>query len=553
MHTLSSKPATTAKPATNKPAPILTIKNLSVAFSGKTVVDHISLKLYAGETLALVGESGSGKSVSAHSILKLLPYPNACHPSGEILFNGIDLLQQPESLLKNIRGHKIGMIFQEPMTALNPLHSVEKQISEVLTVHYTLSPQQCREKTLTLLHKVQIPNPETRLKSYPHELSGGQRQRVMIAMALANHPEILIADEPTTALDVSVQREILQLLQDIQRSDNMAILLITHDLGIVRHYSNNVCVMKAGKIVEDNSCKDLFTSPKHPYTQALLNSNPEGSAVTIDLPAMGSDSQSQSPVLTTRGLSVKYPLHKPLFRAPSKFLHALKPIDLEIQRGTTLGIVGESGSGKTTLAMAILRLIPSQGEIHYRQQDLNQLKQKQLLPFRKHLQPVFQDPFASLSPRMTAGDIIAEGLQVHTELCRQEREQEVIKTMNIVGLDVSMRHRYPHEFSGGQRQRIAIARALILKPEVIVLDEPTSALDRAVQVQVITLLKQLQQRLKLTYIFISHDLQVIKALSHRIIVMRDGSVVEQGKTSDVLAQPQHVYTQALLEAAFFNK
>lgn len=526
----------------NQPAPILSVEDLSVAFNGQCVVKNISFSIRAGETLALVGESGSGKSVSAHSILKLLPYPNASHPSGKVHYNGQDLLMLSDAALQKIRGNHIGMIFQEPMTALNPLHSVEKQISEVLRIHKDLNKQQCREKTLELLDKVQIPDPEQRLKSYPHELSGGQRQRVMIAMALACEPKLIIADEPTTALDVTVQRQILQLLQDLQRQDNMALILITHDLGVVRHYSDNICVMHRGEIVEHNNCEALFKAPQHPYTKELLDSRPKGQAAPYDTQA--------ETILSTEMLSVKFPLHKPVFRAPTKFLHALKPTDISVQQGSTLGIVGESGSGKSTLAMAILRLLKSDGQITYKETKLQDLNQTQLRPYRKDIQVVFQDPFASLSPRMSVGAIIAEGLEIHERLSAKESDRRVIDAMQTVELDPETRHRYPHEFSGGQRQRIAIARALILEPKIIILDEPTSALDRAVQVQVINLLRRLQQERKLTYVFISHDLDVIKAISHQIIVMRSGEVIEQGNCLEILQAPQHSYTQALLDAAF---
>lgn len=529
----------------NQPTPLLSVENLSVAFNEQSVVKNISFSVNAGETLALVGESGSGKSVSAHSILKLLPYPSASHPSGKIHYNGQDLLALDDSALQKIRGNHIGMIFQEPMTALNPLHSVEKQISEVLRIHKDLDKQQCRQKTLELLHKVQIPNPEQRLKSYPHELSGGQRQRVMIAMALACEPKLIVADEPTTALDVTVQRQILQLLQDLQRQDNMALILITHDLGVVRHYSDNICVMHCGEIVEQSSCETLFKAPQHPYTKELLDSRPKGQAAPCDPQA--------ETILSTKMLSVKFPLHRPIFRAPSKFIHALKPTDINVQQGSTLGIVGESGSGKSTLAMAILRLLKSEGQVTYRQTDLHNLKQTQLRPYRKDIQVVFQDPFASLSPRMSVGAIIAEGLNIHEQLSAKESDQRVIDTMRTVELNPETRHRYPHEFSGGQRQRIAIARALILEPKIIILDEPTSALDRAVQVQVIDLLRRLQQDFKLTYIFISHDLDVIKALSHQVIVMRSGEIIEQGNCLETLQNPQNSYTQALLDAAFHDQ
>ncbi len=532
--------------------PLLDVKNLSVAFrrgptsnrpAVDTVVEDVSFNIYPGETLAIVGESGSGKSVTAHSIMKLLPYPMAFHPQGTIIFEGEDLVQYPSEQMQRIRGFKIGMIFQEPMTALNPLHTIGKQLGEALKLHApTLRKHELKEKTIAMLHKVQIDQPERRISSYPHELSGGQRQRVMIAMALAHEPRLLIADEPTTALDVTVQREILTLLKDLQHEMGMAILLITHDLGVVRHMANRIAVMHQGKLIEEQPCEDLFNHPQEDYTRMLLDSEPHHEAPAV----VG----GKKILLRTKELSVSFPLNKPLFGKPTRFLHAVKPINIEVSAGSTLGIVGESGSGKTTLALAILKLISSKGEIHYGQVPLHRLNERKVRPLRKEIQVVFQDPFASLSPRLPISDIIAEGLLVHTKQNNEEREQAVVKVMEEVGLDPEDRHRYPHEFSGGQRQRVAIARALILNPKIVILDEPTSALDRIVQIQVIDLLQKLQANRGLTYLFISHDLKMVKALSHQVIVMKQGQVLEQGNTQDVLNAPQHEYTQSLLDASF---
>jgi len=543
-----TSPAAQQEPDTVN-TPLLSIKDLSVAFhqasNSVTVVDKISFDIAHNETLALVGESGSGKSMTAHAIMKLLPYPVAHHPSGSITFEGDELLHYNQRQMQRLRGRRIGMIFQEPMTALNPLHTVEKQLSEVLILHRGLRQPALRTKVIELLHKVQIQSPEKRLKAYPHELSGGQRQRVMIAMALANEPTLLIADEPTTALDVTVQREILGLLQNLQKEMGMAILLITHDLGVVRHMANRVAVMHQGKLIELQDSEALFDAPQQEYTRTLLNSHPKG------MPLTPSDTNKES-LLETKQLSVSFPLNKPLFGKPTRFVHAVKNISLKLTAGQTLGVVGESGSGKSTLAMAILRLLDAQGEITFQKNKLHELNEKKLRPLRKHMQVVFQDPFASLSPRMTVAEIIAEGLSVHTELDHSNREQAVIKVMDEVGLLAADRHRYPHEFSGGQRQRIAIARALVLNPKLLILDEPTSALDRAVQVQVIDLLRDLQHKRGLTYLFISHDLNVVKALSHQVLVMKGGEMVEYGNAREVLEKPQQAYTQRLLQASFLN-
>lgn len=526
-------------------SPLLLVDNLSVSFgrgdTAQTVVRDVSFEINKGETLALVGESGSGKSVTAHAILKLLPYPLASHPpSSQILFKGQSLRGLSEKEINRLRGNQIGMIFQEPMTALNPLHTVEKQIGEILVLHRGLRGEALRNAVLEQLERVKIPSPASKLKVYPHQLSGGQRQRVMIAMALANEPDLLIADEPTTALDVTVQKQIMELLQELQRELNMAMLLITHDLGVVRHFSDRIAVMKHGELVEQSDRNGLFADPKHEYTRKLIDSEPRGEPLPLE---------TEAKVLLQAGqLTVKFPLHKPFLRPPSQFLTAVDAVDLTLQKGATLGIVGESGSGKSTLAMALLRLQNSSGDIALHGRDIQSLSQAELRPLRRQVQVVFQDPFASLSPRMTVQQIIAEGLEVHTEGNRQTIEAAVVQGLRDVGLDPETRHRYPHEFSGGQRQRIAIARALVLNPEIIFLDEPTSALDRAVQVQVIDLLRDLQARYGLSYVLISHDLKVIRALSHEVIVMRSGKVVERGPTQQVFDSPQQAYTQELLAA-----
>ena len=531
----------------NKVEQLLSIEDLSVEFiSGENVqraVNNINFSINKGETLALVGESGSGKSVTAHSILRLLPYPLARHPSGKIIYQGKDLLAAAPEYLRKVRGNRIAMIFQEPMSSLNPLHTIEKQINEILILHKGMNAKQASVRTLELLTLVEIPNPAQRMNSYPHELSGGQRQRVMIAMALANEPELLIADEPTTALDVTVQQTILELLSDLQERLGMSILLISHDLNLVRRVAHRVCVMRNGEIVEQAACAEIFSNPQHPYTQELLGAEPSGTPVP--------HSPSET-LLETRDLRVWFPIKKGIFQRTADYIKAVDGISFTLQRGQTLGVVGESGSGKSTLGLAILRLINSKGGIFYAGNAIDQLSQKEVRPLRRDIQVVFQDPFGSLSPRMSVSDIIGEGLHIHKMGNAQEQEQAIIATLQEVGLDPDTRHRYPHEFSGGQRQRIAIARALVLKPKLIVLDEPTSALDRTVQRQVVELLRNLQLKYNLTYVFISHDLAVVKALSHHLLVMRQGQVIEQGAAASVFAAPQQTYTQQLLAAAFIN-
>lgn len=524
---------------------LIEIRDLAVEFvTGDTrqrAVEGISFDIRRGETLALVGESGSGKSVTAHSILRLLPYPIASHPSGSIRYAGEDLLKLDEKHLRRLRGNRIAMIFQEPMTSLNPLHSVEKQINEVLGLHKGLTGKAATERTLELLELVGIPEPRKRLKALPHELSGGQRQRVMIAMALANEPELLIADEPTTALDVTVQLKILELLKELQARLGMALLLISHDLNVVRQIAHRVCVMQRGSIVEQASCEELFRSPQHPYTQTLLNAEPSGGPVS-NVPG--------KPLIEVDDLRVWFPIKKGLFKRTVDHIKAVDGVSFSLPQGQTLGIVGESGSGKSTLGLAILRLLSSDGAIRFQGQPLQDLSQQQVRPLRRQMQVVFQDPFGSLSPRMSVSEIVGEGLRIHGMGTAAEQEQAIIEAMTEVGLDPQTRHRYPHEFSGGQRQRIAIARALVLKPALILLDEPTSALDRTVQRQVVELLRSLQEKYNLTYLFISHDLAVVKALSHQLMVVKQGKVVEQGAAEAVFAAPQHPYTQQLLEAAF---
>ncbi|MDG4721475.1 ABC transporter ATP-binding protein [Thalassospira aquimaris] len=522
---------------------LLDVSNLSVNFGKVHAVKGVSFSMARGETMALVGESGSGKSVTALSILQLLPYPRATHPSGSITFDGTEMVGADERTLRKIRGNRISMIFQEPMTSLNPLHNIEKQIGEVLLLHKGLRGAKARARILELLDLVGIPDPASRLKALPHELSGGQRQRVMIAMALANEPELLIADEPTTALDVTIQAQILELLQDLQNKLGMALLLITHDLQIVRKMAKSVCVMKDGEVVERGVGQSLFDHPKHPYTKKLLSAVPSGNAPELPENAAG--------LLETSNIHVRFPIgRKGILGRPERYLDAVDQISLTLKQGETLGIVGESGSGKTTLAMAILRLLKSEGDIKFAGNDIRKYAGADLRKLRRDMQVVFQDPFGSLSPRMSIAQIVGEGLEIHEPgLSVAEREARIAEALSEVDLPQNAMDRYPHEFSGGQRQRISIARALVLKPRFIVLDEPTSALDMSVQAQIVELLRDLQARHKMAYLFISHDLRVVRALSHRVMVMQGGKLVESGAAEDVFDNPQQPYTKALLAAA----
>ncbi len=525
---------------------LLEVNDLSVSFrqGGKVTeaVKHISFSIKKGETLALVGESGSGKSVSALSILKLLPYPAAEHPSGSVMFKGEDLLDSDESDLRKVRGNNITIIFQEPMTSLNPLHTIERQIGEVLQLHQAMNVEDARVKTLELLDQVGIHDAKERLAAFPHQLSGGQRQRVMIAMALANRPDLLIADEPTTALDVTVQAQILKLLKDLQREYGMAILMITHDLGIVRHFADKVCVMSEGKIVERGETAALFDNPQHDYTKMLLNAEPKGNPMPVNNDARV--------VMEAKDLKVWFPIKRGFFRKTIGHVKAVDGIDVTVREGQTLGVVGESGSGKTTLGLAMLRLIHSEGKILYLGKNIEQFDAKTMRPLRKDIQIVFQDPYGSLSPRMSVRQIVEEGLLIQEpDLTYEQREKRVSDILEEVGVDPATMERYPHEFSGGQRQRIAIARAVILNPKFIMLDEPTSALDMSVQAQIVELLLKLQKAHNLSYVFISHDLRVVRALANHVIVMRAGNVVEYGEASQVFDNPREDYTKALLAAA----
>ena len=527
--------------------PLLSVRDLSVAFrhggQETLAVDRISFDVGRGETVALVGESGSGKSVTALSILKLLPYPAARHPSGHVMFKGRDLLPLSERDMQGVRGDDITVIFQEPMTSLNPLHTIEKQIGEILLLHRGLTGEAARARTLEVLTQVGIPDPQGRLKSYPHQLSGGQRQRVMIAMALANEPDLLIADEPTTALDVTVQAQILALLKDLQQRLGMSLLFITHDLGIVRKIAQKVCVMKHGRIVEQGEVERIFSAPAHPYTRALLCAEPQRDPAPL---------QPQAPVLLeANDLKVWFPIRRGVLRRTVGHIKAVDGVDIALRRGETLGIVGESGSGKTTLGLALLRLISSDGPIVFMDRTLQGLRFKQLRPLRRHMQIVFQDPYGSLSPRFSVAEIIKEGLKVHhRHMGEDECDARVVRALTDVGVDPKSRFRFPHEFSGGQRQRIALARALVLEPTFIVLDEPTSALDMLIQCQMVDLLRDLQKRRNLTYMFISHDLRVVAALASRLLVMRGGKVVEAGDAAELFRRPKTEYTRALFAAAF---
>jgi microcin C transport system ATP-binding protein len=523
---------------------VLEVEGLNIAFrqDGRTVnaVRGVGFTVAKGETVALVGESGSGKSVTALSTVGLLP--DSATVTGSVRYLGREMVGASENDLRRVRGNDISFIFQEPMTSLNPLHTIERQIGESLGLHQRLTGSAARARILDLLTKVGIRNPESRLDAYPHQLSGGQRQRVMIAMALANGPELLIADEPTTALDVTIQAQILELLADLKRSESLSLLFITHDLGIVRRIADRVCVMQGGEIVEQGPTAEIFANPQHPYTRKLLAAEPSGRPEPVP--------EGAAEIARAENLRVWFPIQQGFLRRVTGHVKAVNAASLSVRAGETLGIVGESGSGKTTLALAMLRLIGSEGRISIRGQDISGLSGNALRPFRRDMQIVFQDPYGSLSPRMTAAEIIAEGLGVHGLEPGRNRAEMVAEIMAEVGLDPAMASRYPHEFSGGQKQRIAIARAMILRPKLVMLDEPTSALDMTVQVQIVDLLRELQRKHGLAYIFISHDLRVVRALSHKVMVMKDGDVVEQGDSAAIFGAPQTDYTRALMAAAF---
>jgi microcin C transport system ATP-binding protein len=526
---------------------LVQVRNLSVDFGRGEEASHavkrVSFSIRTGETVALVGESGSGKTVSALSILRLLPYPAASHPSGEIFFRGRDLLTAPETAMRDIRGGRISIIFQEPMTSLNPLHTIEKQVGETLKIHRGMGETQARSRVLELLAKVGIPEPEKRLSAYPHQLSGGQRQRVMIAMALANEPDLLIADEPTTALDVTIQAQILELLRSLQREMGLSMLLITHDLGIVRRMAERVYVMKSGEIVEEGPTERVFTTPQHPYTRHLIAAEPKGLPPRSD--------ETAPVVLETDDLKVWFPIKRGLLRRTVDHIKAVDGVTLRLRQGQTVGVVGESGSGKTTLGLALLRLVSSKGPIGYLGRRIDGLDSKAIRPLRREMQIVFQDPYGSLSPRLSVGQIIEEGLLIQQpEMGYDERRDRVGRALQEVGLDAAAQDRYPHEFSGGQRQRIAIARAMVLEPRLVMLDEPTSALDMSVQAQIVDLLRELQRKRDLAYLFISHDLKVVRALSNYVIVMKAGRIVEEGPSEQIFTRPREDYTRALLAAAF---
>jgi len=526
---------------------LLEVRNLGVQFHVENrlidAVQDISFNIDRGETLALVGESGSGKSVTALSILQLLPYPRARHPHGSIQFNNMEMLGASKTQMHEVRGNRISMIFQEPMTSLNPLHTIEKQINETLVLHKGLTRKQARNRTLELLKMVRLPAAESRLRSWPHQLSGGERQRVMIAMALANEPDLLIADEPTTALDVTIQAQILALLRELQRESGMAQLLISHDLTIVRNFAHRVCVMTQGVLVEDGPTEKVFNTPSHTYTKHLLAAEPQGDPPISDV--------SRPIVVESEDLRVWFPIRRGVLRRTSGHVKAVDGATISVREGETLGVVGESGSGKTTLGMALLRLLPSTGQIRFGKTNINGWENRKLRPLRRQMQIVFQDPFSALSPRMSVRQIIEEGLTIH-DLGGEahSRRQLVAEILNEVGLNTEDMNRYPHEFSGGQRQRICIARAMILKPRFLVLDEPTSALDLSVQAQIVDLLRNLQDRYRLAYLFISHDLRVIRALANQVLVMQKGKIIEHGPAADIFSKPQTNYTKALISAAF---
>lgn len=525
--------------------PLLQFKNLSISFRKgeqvSPVVFNFSLEISKGETVALVGESGSGKSVSAMSILRLLPSPPAFYPEGDIVFGGKNTLKVSEAEIRRLRGNKVGVIFQEPMMSLNPLHTIKKQLNEVLILHQGLSEGKATEITKNWLNRVGLRDVDKRINAFPHELSGGEQQRVMIAMALLNKPDLLIADEPTTALDVTVQAQILKLIRELQKEMGMAILFITHDLGIVRQISDRVAVMNQGRLIEQGETQALFAAPKEEYTRKLIESEPKG---------LAEQETSAETLLDVKNLKVWFPIHKGILKRVVDHVKAVDDISFQVEKGKTLGIVGESGSGKSTTGMALLRLTESEGKIDFQGTQLHNYWGKTMQPFRKRMQVIFQDPYGSLSPRMSVAQIIGEGLEIHTEMSPKERDQVIVRVMGEVGLDPETRHRYPNEFSGGQRQRIAIARALVLKPEFIILDEPTSSLDRSVQFQVIELLKSLQKQYNLTYIFISHDLKLIKSICHQVLVMKQGKGVEYGSSKEIFTAPKHQYTQDLMATAF---
>jgi len=545
MNTLAQESQTSSVTQSN--SLVLDVQDLSVTFSQgdeeKEVVRYVSFNIKSGETVALVGESGSGKSVTALSIMQLLPYPMASHPNGSIRFKGEELIGADQATLRKIRGDRIGMIFQEPMTSLNPLHSIEKQISEVLLLHKGMDSQQAHERLLELLDLVGLSQFRDRLSAYPHQLSGGQRQRVMIAMALANEPDLLIADEPTTALDVTIQAQILELLGSIQQRLGLSILLITHDLTVVSNVAHRVCVMQDGKLVEENQTDAIFSAPQHDYTKHLINAEPEPLSASTDV--------ASNLVLDAREVRVWFPVKKGFLQRTVDHVKAVDDVSLQLHAGRTLGVVGESGSGKTTLAMALLKLVPATGSINFAGEDVLEMSRSELTAMRRQVQMVFQDPYGSLSPRMSVEQIILEGPGAHgLRWSPEHAEQQVCDVLERVDLDPDVRHRYPHEFSGGQRQRIAIARAMILQPRLIILDEPTSALDRAVQVQTIELLNSLKDQHQLSYLFISHDLKVVRAMADELMVMKGGKVVESGPTEAIFENPQQAYTRRLISAAF---
>lgn len=550
---------------TAAPDPLVSIRDLHIAFrrgEGENEVVHgADLDIFPDETLALVGESGSGKTVTAASILQLLPQHSVRYPSGKIVFQPstgspdqsstkarsavaqtTNVLAASEQDLMQIRGNRIGMIFQEPMSSLNPLHSIEKQIAETLFIHRGLSLEASRPVVLEWLHKVGIRDPEQRLKAYPHQLSGGERQRVMIAMALINEPELLIADEPTTSLDVTIQAQILELIARLRSELQMAVLFITHDLSIVKKLADRVAVMQEGRIIETAPTTQLFADPQHEYTRMLIDAEPTAAPPKPD--------KKEQPLLQLENLKVWFPIQRGFLRVTKGYIKAVDGVNLAISKGQTLGVVGESGSGKTTLGKAILRLEKSEGKIYFASHQLHNLSENEIRPLRRSMQVIFQDPYGSLSPRLTVESIIGEGLEIHETVPKEQREELIISAMREVGLDPDTRHRYPNEFSGGQRQRIALARALVLKPDFIILDEPTSSLDRSIQFQVIELLKKLQTRHQLTYLFISHDLKVVQSLAHHLAIMKDGKIVEQGAAETIFRDPQHEYTQELLRTAF---